>query len=66
MKDYYGSCSGCGAWGEGGEPETLKDVLSNGELFKTKKQALEFAVKTYKNDYEAPTDKFWDILLKLK
>jgi len=64
MKDYYGSCSVCGAWGEGGEPEDLKGVLSNGELFSTKKEALKFAVKTYKDSYESPTEIFWDILLK--
>ncbi|MBY0545838.1 MAG: hypothetical protein K2W95_00965 [Candidatus Obscuribacterales bacterium] len=26
-EDYYGSCSGCGSWGEGGEPESEADVL---------------------------------------
>ena len=62
MQDYYGSCSGCGAWGEGGEPEKLKDVLSHGELFEKKKDAFNFAFKTYKDSYEPPTDRFWEIL----
>lgn len=62
MKDYYGSCSGCGAWGEGGEPESLKDVLANGELFKTKTQALKFVNKVWINDYEPPTKDFISLL----
>lgn len=63
MQDYYGSCSGCGAWGEGGEPEKLEDVLSHGELFTTKKATLNFAIKTYKDSYESPTEKFWEMLI---
>lgn len=64
MHDYYGSCSGCGAWGEGGEPEKLEDVLSHGELFKSKKDALKFAILTYKNSYDCPTEGFYDNLIK--
>ncbi|HEY9684709.1 MAG TPA: hypothetical protein V6C86_24220 [Oculatellaceae cyanobacterium] len=30
---YYGSCSGCGAWGEGGEPRDLTDVLASSAGF---------------------------------
>jgi hypothetical protein len=57
MKDYFGSCSGCGAWGEGGEPETLEDVLRNGELFDDPADALAFVISTYRHDYEpAPLD----------
>ena len=63
MKDYYGSCSGCGAWGEGGEPEKLKDVLGHGELFKSKKEALNFVLKVWAKDgYEKPTDEFINLL----
>lgn len=62
MHDYYGSCSWCGAWGEGGEPEKLKDVLENGELFKSKKDALNFVIKTYAKKYESPTEKFYEVL----
>ena len=59
MKDYYGSCSWCGAWGEGGEPENLKSVLGNGELFTTRKKALDFVLETWaKDSWEAPTDNF--------
>ena len=57
MKDYYGSCSGCGAWGEGGEPETLKDILENGELFKSKKQALDFVTRVWAKDVSEPPSK---------
>ena len=64
MKDYYGSCSGCGAWGEGGELESLKSVLNNGELFTSKQKAYEFVTKTYLSDssYERPTNEFINIL----
>ena len=65
MKDYYGSCSGCGAWGEGGEPEKLEDVLSHGELFDIKEQAKQFVEKTYMSENswdEQPTEKFMEIL----
>lgn len=64
MKDYYGSCSVCGAWGEGGEPKNLKEVLDNGELFNSKKKALEFVKKVYGNGrYEHPTEGFYNILI---
>ena len=64
MKDYYGSCSGCGAWGEGGQPENLKSVLGNGELFSHKKDALKFIKQSWANKdaYEKPTDDFMKIL----
>ena len=66
MHDYYGSCSGCGAWGEGGEPEKLKDVLGNGELFEEKKDAINFVEKTYKNNYgNNPTNTFFEKLRSL-
>lgn len=39
-EDYYGSCSGCGAWGEGGEPTSQKEVLDKSKLFKKKEDAL--------------------------
>ena len=64
MHDYYGSCSGCGAWGEGGEPTNLQDVLENGELFERPADAITFAAKTY-GDYgspEIPTEAFWSVL----
>lgn len=31
--DYYGSCSCCGAWGEGGEPQNFQEVLGKSILF---------------------------------
>ena len=37
-EDYYGSCGGCGAWGEGGEPESQKIVLEHSHLFKTSEE----------------------------
>lgn len=66
MKDYYGSCSGCGAWGEGGEPETLKDVLGHGELFTNKKKALDFVQKTWGNEYESVTKDYIEALQSLR
>lgn len=65
MHDYYGSCSGCGAWGEGGEPEKLKDVLGNGELFTSKKKAVAFAKQAFLNQYSSPTEDFWKTLFNL-
>jgi hypothetical protein len=51
-EDYYGSCSGCGAWGEGGEPSSLNDVISNSTLFITPEEASDYLGKIDK--YEAP------------
>ncbi len=39
-EDYYGSCSGCGAWGEGGEPEKQQDVIDNATLFNDREAAI--------------------------
>jgi hypothetical protein len=41
FSDYYGSCSGCGAWGEGGEPTDLSEVLKSSKLFDKPDDALE-------------------------
>jgi len=41
-EDYYGSCSGCGAWGEGGEPESQEKVISLCKFFDDKQKALEY------------------------
>jgi|SRR3990167_3775875 len=51
-EDYYGSCSGCGAWGDGGEPESQKDVLSKSRLFKEKDEILEAIAKI--DSYDTP------------
>ena len=51
-EDYYGSCSGCGAWGEGGEPISQDDVLSKSKLFDTKEETLVYIAKMDK--YESP------------
>lgn len=40
--DYYGSCSGCGAWGEGGEPSDMEEVLGHCEKFDSEKEALKY------------------------
>ncbi len=32
-EDYYGSCSGCGAWGEGGEPTSQDEVIGKCKFF---------------------------------
>jgi len=42
---YYGSCSGCGAWGEGGEPESQEEVLKSCTLLKTKEDAIRHLLK---------------------
>ncbi len=38
---YYGSCSGCGAWGEGGEPISQEEVLKSCILCNTADDAIE-------------------------
>jgi hypothetical protein len=56
FKGYYGSCSGCGGWGEGGEPRNLKEVkdystlyweldLSQIEVWESLKPALKEAIE---------------------
>lgn len=62
MRDYYGSCSGCGAWGEGGQPSTLDEVLSHGELFLNRKQAIEFVQAWIEHEYETPSEEFMRVL----
>jgi hypothetical protein len=44
-EDYYGSCSYCGAWGEGGEPSDLTQVLEHSNFFTTKECALNYIKK---------------------
>jgi hypothetical protein len=51
-EDYYGSCSGCGAWGEGGEPTNEAEVLSKSHLFETKEEALKYLITI--DHYERP------------
>ena len=43
---FYGSCSGCGAWGEGGEPGSQQEVLANSSLF----NRPELAIATISDD----------------
>ena len=45
-KGYYGSCSGCGAWGEGGEPTSLEEVKASSILYWAKEDAIQ-AVKDW-------------------
>ncbi len=52
-RDYYGSCSGCGAWGEGGEPESVEDVMKRSTVVKN----IEEAEKLIRSDdwkYDSP------------
>lgn len=49
-EDYYGSCSGCGAWGEGGEPTSQEEVLNSCTLFSTKEEALEYVKDQWESD----------------
>jgi len=51
-EDSYGSCSGCGAWGEGGEPETQEDLLKNSKEFDSLEDALAYLAKM--DRYERP------------
>ncbi len=51
-EDYYGSCSGCGAWGEGGEPENQKLVIANSTPFELADEAIAYLAKI--DRYEGP------------
>lgn len=51
-EDGYGSCSGCGAWGEGGEPENEEDILNRSNLFSDKELAIKYIEQI--NGYEPP------------
>lgn len=52
FEDYYGSCSGCGAWGEGGEPTDQDDVLAHSKLFNNHNSAKDYLDKF--DSYEHP------------
>lgn len=51
-EDYYGSCSGCGAWGEGGEPTSQDEVIKLCKFFNTKDEAILYCTKM--DSYEKP------------
>lgn len=51
---YYGSCSGCGAWGEGGEPGSQEEVINSSILFTTKEEAFEYINKEWDEIYDRP------------
>ncbi len=53
--DSYGSCSGCGAWGEGGEPANQKEVLAHSKLFSG--GALKYASEHWRDKLEDWEDK---------
>jgi hypothetical protein len=55
FEGYYGSCSGCGAWGEGGEPESQEGILANSKLFDTVAEALVY-VSTLNNSWYGSPD----------
>ena len=42
---YYGSCSGCGAWGEGGEPVSQDEVLKSCTIHDNAKEAIKAIAK---------------------
>lgn len=51
----YGSCSGCGAWGEGGEPTKPEDLIDAGVFGKTLEETLAWADKEPTDDYQCLT-----------
>lgn len=56
-EDYYGSCSGCGAWGEGGEPKSRQEVLDSCFRTDTIVEAFAYVLKEWADDYDPPTMK---------
>lgn len=51
-EDGYGSCSGCGAWGEGGEPSNQSDAIARTTFFKDREGAIEYIAKL--DSYNSP------------
>lgn len=53
-EDSYGSCSGCGAWGEGGEPSTEEEIISRTTFTADPLKALEYIAEQWVDSYESP------------
>ena len=51
---FYGSRSGCGAWGEGGEPGSQQEVINNSKLFAGPQLAIEYVTDESFGDWETP------------
>jgi len=54
-EDMYGSCSGCGAWGEGdgGEPQSQDEVIELSKMFDTVGSALDY-INNEMSKYDEP------------
>ena len=52
--DYYGSCGGCGAWGEGGGPDTQADLLKKSSTFSSVSGAVRAWDEETKHRGEVP------------
>lgn len=50
FRGYYGSCSGCGAWGEGGEPTCKQDIIGQSNVFDTIDELDKFLFKHRSSD----------------
>lgn len=59
---YYGSCSGCGAWGEGGEPANQDEVLASSTLYADITAAVEYLAKEDKDGWYGRPD--YDAMLR--
>ena len=55
-EDYYGSCSGCGAWGEGGEPTNQEEIISKCTFFTDESEANKYVKKLVEDHYEKPEE----------
>lgn len=53
-EDYYGSCSYCGAWGEGGEPKDLAEILSKSTQVTTLVAAANYITNSWGDKYDKP------------
>lgn len=63
----YGSCSGCGAWGEGGEPKDQNDVLAFCETFTDQMDAISWfeIVARYDTESQQEASEVLDRILQV-
>ena len=54
FEEGYGSCRGCGAWGEGGEPEDEDAVRANSKFFDDPMAAMQYVNAEWNGKYNTP------------
>lgn len=62
-ENYYGSCSGCGAWGEGGEPTSQEEIIASSTFFINERDALKYLEK-FKEAFEQPQEPEFSVAIR--